>query len=398
MSRAATAGVALAAVAVACCQRFAGNIWDDAAEVLSDFVLPQPQALQAVPGSNASGTVRWQEILPRRDFHCNFWESPEVCHVARGFKPRPGDILIVTFPKTGTTFMQQLTHQLRSGGDMGFRDINDVVPFVEVNPAYRGDAGDVVQPHSPRLFKVHQPLSVFDGGRRIVLMRDPFDTFKSLYNYLQERGMAFAHRNYVVWQLGQSMGLPGWPEVLVDRSPKTPKEYARSSMGWRRELMGGTNFYHYMAEFWLARHDPDVLLLCYEDLIGPHKRSWVQLLAKFMGVRQTPGLLDRVYSMTSKKFMAEHSRKFDDSGIAEAINRQGGAPIEDVPYNAASKVGLREGGLDGEEAVRRQLAAEWEAQLLPVTRHADYLALRRARVRELVARHPDILAGVTAVL
>ena len=47
------------------------------------------------------------------------------------FKPRPDDVFVVTPPKCGTTWMQQIVHQLRSGGDMSFHEISDVVPYLE---------------------------------------------------------------------------------------------------------------------------------------------------------------------------------------------------------------------------------------------------------------------------
>ncbi len=50
---------------------------------------------------------------------------------ALNFKPRPDDVIVVTPAKCGTTWMQQILHQLRSGGDMSFDDIYDVVPFIE---------------------------------------------------------------------------------------------------------------------------------------------------------------------------------------------------------------------------------------------------------------------------
>ena len=48
------------------------------------------------------------------------------------FKPRSDDVLVATAPKCGTTWMQQILHQLRSGGDMSFEDICDVVPYIEL--------------------------------------------------------------------------------------------------------------------------------------------------------------------------------------------------------------------------------------------------------------------------
>ena len=41
-------------------------------------------------------------------------------------------MFVVTPPKCGTTWMQQILHQLRSGGDMSFDEISDVVPFIEL--------------------------------------------------------------------------------------------------------------------------------------------------------------------------------------------------------------------------------------------------------------------------
>jgi hypothetical protein len=48
------------------------------------------------------------------------------------FKPRSDDVFIVTPVKCGTTWMQQIVHQLRSGGDMSFDDIHDVIPSIEL--------------------------------------------------------------------------------------------------------------------------------------------------------------------------------------------------------------------------------------------------------------------------
>ena len=47
------------------------------------------------------------------------------------FKPRSDDVFVATAPKCGTTWMQQILHQLRSGGDMSFEVICDVIPYIE---------------------------------------------------------------------------------------------------------------------------------------------------------------------------------------------------------------------------------------------------------------------------
>ena len=49
---------------------------------------------------------RWGQLSPLHD--------PMIL---ANFKPRATDVLITTAPKAGTTWMQQILHQLRSGGD-----------------------------------------------------------------------------------------------------------------------------------------------------------------------------------------------------------------------------------------------------------------------------------------
>ena len=51
---------------------------------------------------------------------------------AMSFSPRPCDVIVVTPWKCGTTWMQQIMHQLRSGCDMFFEDIDEAVPWIEL--------------------------------------------------------------------------------------------------------------------------------------------------------------------------------------------------------------------------------------------------------------------------
>ena len=47
----------------------------------------------------------------------------------REFKPRSTDAFVVTYPKCGTTWVQQIMHGLRSNGSMAFGEITEVVPW-----------------------------------------------------------------------------------------------------------------------------------------------------------------------------------------------------------------------------------------------------------------------------
>ncbi|MEE8370955.1 MAG: sulfotransferase domain-containing protein, partial [Sphingomonadales bacterium] len=58
-------------------------------------------------------------------------KSEEGLAHAKAFVPRPDDVLIATFAKAGTTWLQQIVHVLRTGGDMDFGEITEVVPWIE---------------------------------------------------------------------------------------------------------------------------------------------------------------------------------------------------------------------------------------------------------------------------
>ena len=77
------------------------------------------------------GTVR--EILGHGPLHARTpFVTDSGLDVARRFQTRPGDVLIVTYPKTGTTWCQKICHQLRTGGETDFDEIAAVMPWLEV--------------------------------------------------------------------------------------------------------------------------------------------------------------------------------------------------------------------------------------------------------------------------
>ena len=70
----------------------------------------------------------------------------------RAFQPRPTDVIISPFAKCGTTWLQQIVHSLRTGGDMDFEDIYEVVPWIDVALDLGIDL-DADQRANPRAFK-----------------------------------------------------------------------------------------------------------------------------------------------------------------------------------------------------------------------------------------------------
>ena len=76
---------------------------------------------------NHSGT---EGIKPFKQ-HLQSLQTEEGRLKGLSFAPHDTDLFIVTTPKAGTTWLQQMVHQLRTGGDMEFAEIREVVPYVE---------------------------------------------------------------------------------------------------------------------------------------------------------------------------------------------------------------------------------------------------------------------------
>src|SRR5689334_22441421 len=89
------------------------------------------------------------------------WGKPSPFHdpyVLAHFVARPTDVLITTAPKAGTTWMQQILHQMRSGGDATFESIFEVVPWLELSRkgvTWRDALAEFEQIPSPRVFRTH---------------------------------------------------------------------------------------------------------------------------------------------------------------------------------------------------------------------------------------------------
>lgn len=121
------------------------------------------------------------------------WGQPSPMHdpnVLANFQVRESDVLITTAPKAGTTWMQQILHQLRSGGDESFTSIDDVVPWLE-----RKRSGKTLQEvldyyeaiADPRVFKTHCTAEQTPGigtANIILTSRDPRECCVSFYHHL----------------------------------------------------------------------------------------------------------------------------------------------------------------------------------------------------------------------
>ena len=61
------------------------------------------------------------------------FRTPQAAAAVEALVPRNSDVFISTFAKSGTTWMQQIVHQIRCKTDDTFDDIYQVVPWIELS-------------------------------------------------------------------------------------------------------------------------------------------------------------------------------------------------------------------------------------------------------------------------
>ena len=266
---------------------------------------------------------------------------------ALAFRPQATDVIITPYAKSGTTWVQQIVHGLRTRGDMQFGEITEVIPWIEM--AY--DLGmdlDLPQRGHPRAFKSHLNWELVPkGARYIYVVRDPKDVAVSMYHFLQ--GWWF------------ETGAISMPTFVREQflQPKSPNAYWAHIRSW-----------------WPHRQDANVLFLCYEDMKGdlPHT---IQRIATFIDCPLDEELRRIVEHQSSLEFMQAHKHHFDDHLIRAARDAICGLP----PGGDSSKVRTGNVGDHAREFpadVNAEFDRLWKTEVEATLGFSSYADLRTA--------------------
>lgn len=208
------------------------------------------------------------------------------------YVPGAHDVVIATFPKSGTNWLMQMVHQVANDGQGEFEHIYDVVPWPDgevVETVSLHDMDAVQQsPHGMRAVKAHlgwEGIPYNPEARYIYLVRDPKDVFVSNYHFFRDVGFG-----------------PLMPE------PETWLDYYLS----HEFLMG--SWAEHLAGFWAQRHRDNVLVLTYESLKGDPDAA-ITTVADYMGVSLSQEAFERVQHKTSFEYMKQHDAKFNTGPV-----------------------------------------------------------------------------------
>ncbi|XP_030449255.1 cytosolic sulfotransferase 12-like [Syzygium oleosum] len=169
-----------------------------------------------------------------------FWVGPRYLKGAlayqRHFKARDPDILLVTTPKSGTTWLKAILFALLnrtkySGSGLQrqhpllSQNPHDLVPFLELKLYLEQDVPDLASLPPPRLFATHLsyqslPQSLRDSSCKLVYScRNPKDTFVSLWHFAnklrsKDKGENLLQESLDRFCRGVSLFGPYWDQVL----------------------------------------------------------------------------------------------------------------------------------------------------------------------------------------
>ncbi|XP_004623204.1 sulfotransferase 1A1 [Octodon degus] len=210
----------------------------------------------------------------------------EAIEPLQSFQALPDDLLISTYPKSGTTWVSEMLDMIYQGGDLEKcrrAPIYIRVPFLEIrHPGVLSGLETLKDTPSPRLLKTHLPVallpqSLWDQKVKVVyLARNAKDVVVSYYNFYQ---MAKMHPD------------PGtWDNFLEDFMA------GKVSYG---------SWYQHVQEWWELSHTHPVLYLFYEDMKENPKRE-LQKILEFVGRSLPEETMDLIIQHTSFKEMKKN--------------------------------------------------------------------------------------------
>jgi aryl sulfotransferase len=258
-----------------------------------------------------------QPIFPRktREFHNHHFDST----VWNDFRFRDDDIVISTYAKSGTTWVQQIVAQLIFDGAEDL-PVAEMSPWLDLRIPAREEKLAALEAQTHRRFiKTHLPVDALVMSPRakyLYIGRDGRDVVWSMYNH-------HANANDLWYELLNNT--PGRVGPPIERPPQSVRQYF---LDWlAKDGHPFWPFWENVRSWWQIRNLPNVLFLHFErlrqDLPGEIGR-----IAKFLDIPLDPLSFGRIVQHSSFAYMKANGTKsvpaggmFWDGGSQTFVNK-----------------------------------------------------------------------------
>lgn len=250
-----------------------------------------------------------------RELHNHHFDST----IWNDFQFRDDDIIIATYAKSGTTWMQQIISQLLFNGDPDLA-VAEISPWLDLRVPPKEIKLPYVEAQTHRRFlKTHLPVDALVFSPRakyLYIGRDGRDVVWSLYNH-------HANANQLWYEaLNETPGRVGPP---IERPPEDIRDYWRDWLA--RDGYPFWSFWDNVRTWWQIRHLPNVYLVHFSEL----KRDLpgtIRQIAKFLQISINESSWAAILEHSSFDWMKKNATKsvplggrFWDAGAGVFIHK-----------------------------------------------------------------------------
>jgi aryl sulfotransferase len=200
----------------------------------------------------------------------------------QAYKPRPDDIIIGTYTKCGTTWVQRKVSMLVFNS-AALRPVHEESPWLDLRASDLQAILERIEAQTHRRFlKTHLPfdaLPVYEGEKFIHVGRDGRDAAMSLHNH---------HVNFSTDAIRRHNEVSRDDEKFGDDWLPVPVSAAEFFSGWVADRGGalgdeGTSFFNVENSYWAARNENYMLLVHYNDLKADREVE-MRRIAEFLNI------------------------------------------------------------------------------------------------------------------
>lgn len=253
--------------------------------------------------------------IKTREMHSHHFDST----IWNDFKFRDDDIIISTYGKAGTTWMQQIIAQLLFKGDPTL-EVAEMSPWMDLRLPPKEIKLPLVEAQTHRRFlKTHLPVDALrfsEKAKYIYIGRDARDVVWSLYNH-------FAKANQSLYDaLNKTPGLIG---SELERPSEKIEEYWRE--WFEKDGFPLWAFWENIRSWWEIRNLPNVLLVHFSDLKSDMPGK-IREIAEFLEIEINDQNWPKILEYCSFDWMKQNGAKsvplggaFWDEGAKVFINK-----------------------------------------------------------------------------